>query len=300
MQVTRLRHERRLVAADGRQREVLDAVARAVVAHAVDVAREDRAHVAGGGELGVHLLPVVAVLAAEPARMVQEHEHVLGTFRARERLVEERVLLGAHALALGLVEVALARLRVGLVGVERDEPRALVAEGVPKRAEVGLVVGLVLLGRALALAAPVQVVVADDGKPRAAQAFHDPGELVGLLLPRRAVVVALHEIADGHHEIGPDHVDLVDGLREHLDAVRGPSGAVAEDHEAESVALLGQRQRHLARARRHETLRALVSRLLVVEREREQHRQGEQNEPQGTREHAAQSSAALSGPAAGP
>ncbi|QKK09039.1 MAG: TIGR02206 family membrane protein [Planctomycetota bacterium] len=229
-----------LHAADGGEGDVLDAVA-GVEAGAVDVAGEDGRDVAGLDESGVDLVPVGAVVAAEPAGVVQEEEDVPGVLGLVEGFVEPGELLGAHGLGVGLGDALLAGIGVALVGVEDDEGAALVLEGVPERAEVGLEVLLVLaLGRVVA--APVDVVVAGDGEPGAVELVHDALELAHLGHPGLGGVVALDEVADGHDQVGLEEVGVGDGLVEDLDPVGGAAGAVAVDDEEEGVVLGGQRE----------------------------------------------------------
>ena len=219
-----------LVTAHRGEGEVLDAVSRAVVAHVVDVAAEHGAHIPGCRQEAVDLLPVVAVAPAGPARMVDEGEHMARVLGALEGCGQPRQLGLAHALALGLVEVALAGLGVGLVGVEHQEPAALVLDRVPQGAEVLLVVGLVLLRRP-PLSAPVDIVVPGHRVPRAVEGGHGCAVLAHLLHPLGRLVVAVDQVADRHDEVGVDQVHLGDGLREDLDALGGAARAVAEDGE---------------------------------------------------------------------
>ena len=232
-------HGAPLVAAHRGQGEVLDAVPRAVVAHVVDVPAEDGADVAGRRQEPVDLLPVVAVAPPGPARVVDEREHVARVLRALEGRGEPRQLGLAHALALGLREVPLAGLRVGLVGVEHEEPAALVLDRVPQGAEVLLVVGLVLL-RGPALAAPVDVVVARDRVPRAVEGGHRRAVLAHLLHPLGRLVVAVDQVTDRHHQVGVDQVHLGHRVGQDLDALGRPARAVAEDREQEAVLLAGE------------------------------------------------------------
>jgi len=235
---------------------VLDRKA-SLMASMVDVAREDGGHVAGRLQQVVHAVPVVAVAALQPAWMVQEQEHVVGALGLLQHGGQPLVLLDAHLLRGGLVEGLQARRRIALVGVQRDEPAVLVLERVPQRAEVQLVVGLVLALGLRALAAPVDVVVAHHGEPGAQELVHDPLELAHLRQPLGLLVVALDQVADGHDEVGLEQVDLGHRLVEHGDALGRAASAVAEHDEGEGVLLLGQGELEGALARGQEAPRVL-------------------------------------------
>ena len=223
---------------------VLDAVDRAVVAHAVDVPGEDGRDIAALRQQPMHAFPVVAVLR-QPAGVVHEDEHVSRVAGLLESLLEPAELLRTHALALGLAEVLLAGVRVALVGVERDEPALLVLQGVPQRAELGFVV-LFVFALGPVGAAPVDVVIARDREPRHPQLAHRRFVLLGLGHPLRRLVVAVDQIADREDEVGVEQVGVDDGLFEHADAGDRSAGAVAEHDEAEGVFFLGQLEQLLA------------------------------------------------------
>jgi hypothetical protein len=67
-------------------------------------------------------------------------------------------------------------------------------------------------------------------------------KLVHLLHPLGRLVVAIHEIAHGHHEIRVKQVRVFHRLREHFDSFRRPARAIAEDDEVKNVIAFGQRQ----------------------------------------------------------
>ena len=186
--------------------------------------------------------PVVPVVAPHPARVVQEDEDVARVRRPFQGALEKGQLLGAHALAFGLVEIALARLWIGLVGVQAQEPAVLVAQGVPQGAEVRLVVGLVFaLGPAGA--APVHIVVARHRVPGTQQVVHDAPELTHLRHPLGPGVVTIDQIAHGHHQIGLHQIHVRHGLGQDPDTLHRPARAVAEDGEGEGLILGGQVQK---------------------------------------------------------
>ena len=151
-----------------------------------------------------------------------------------------------HAGTRGLLKLPLAGGRVGLVRIQHDEPAASCAR---RRTTAGRSASRSwprAPPAASGLAAPVDVVVAGDRVPGHEQLAHDVLELAHLHHPLRLLVVALDEVADGHHEVGAEQVHVVDRVLEDRDALVGAAGAVAEHHEAEG--LLARRERQLDRA----------------------------------------------------
>ncbi len=146
MEEPRFRYGAVLMPTDRGEGEVLDTVL-GVVAHLMDVPAEDALHIACLDEPAMDLVPVIPILSADPARVVAKDEDVGRVLGDLQCAVQPSELLGAHTLAVGVVEVALAQVGVGLVCVEDDEPCALVPERVPQRTEVHLVTRLVLFRR---------------------------------------------------------------------------------------------------------------------------------------------------------
>jgi hypothetical protein len=98
----------------------VDAVLQPVVAVRVEVAADDGAHAPVGREHLVDLGPVASLV--EPARVVQEHEDLLGLGRG-EVAPQPLHLLGTHVLVPRGV-----RERQRLVGEEADHVRPAVVE----------------------------------------------------------------------------------------------------------------------------------------------------------------------------
>jgi hypothetical protein len=74
----------------------------------------------------------------------------------------------------------------------------------------------------------------------------------------------LHEIADGHHEIGFEEIHVVHGVSENGDSFVGSAGAVAEDGKGEGVLLEGKGE-GMALARGVEPRGVLGHRMRVIE-----------------------------------
>ena len=253
-----------LMTANGRERHVVDAVAR-VVSHAMDVPGEHRRDVACFDEHLVDDLPRIAVVAAKPSRMVQEEEDMLGVLALFEHLPQPSELLGTHLLALGLADAPLVRDGVAFVGVEHNEEAVLVLERVPQRAEVHLVIELVLVVRP-SFAAVVHVVIARDGEPRADERVHHVLELAHLRHPLVGRVVAVDQVADRHHEVGLEQVRVADRVLQDVDARVRPARAVAVDHERECVRFTRQRQDDVGRSVREEPALIIGNRVIWIVR----------------------------------
>ena len=256
MKVAGLRDRSRLAAAGRGEGDIFNAIARAIVAHGVDVAGENGGDVSGFLKAFVNPFPVVTIATPEPAGVVEEDEDVLGLVGFCEGLIEPGELLGADFLGGGLAEGSLTGFWVAFVGIEDDKPRVLVLEGIPERAEVHLVSGFHftfgLLG--FVFSPPVDVVVSRDGEPGAGELVHDGFEFLHLLHPDVLSGVAIDEIADGHDEVRFEEIGVADGVGEDGDTAVGTSGAVTVDDEGEGVFFVGEGELDLALTRGVETV----------------------------------------------
>ena len=122
MEVAGLRNGSGLAAAGGGESDVFDAIARAIVAHGVNVAGENGGDVSGFLEAFVNFFPIVAIAAAEPAGVVEENENVLGFLGFFESAIEPGELLGAHFLSGWFSKGSLSGFGIAFIGIEDDEP----------------------------------------------------------------------------------------------------------------------------------------------------------------------------------
>src|SRR5690606_22218507 len=126
MQVARVGDATRLTAAHSRQRDVGDTVL-GIISHVMNMASEHGGHIARLLEQRMDSpLPVISVIATEPARMVQEDKLVLALFAAFQRLLQELKLRLAHRLSGWPGEGFLAGLGVAFVSKQHNEVAILV------------------------------------------------------------------------------------------------------------------------------------------------------------------------------
>ena len=85
-------------------------------------------------------------------------------------------------------------------------------------------------------------------KPGHVQLVHRRAELLHLPHPGVRLVVAIHQIAHRHDQVGIEQIGVLDRLCQNLDSFRRPAGAIAENDEVKYVVTFWQRQHLLRRA----------------------------------------------------
>ena len=193
----------------------------------------------------MHRLPVGAGIGAlDPAGMVHEDTHMLERFHFLQRLFQPAQLLRAHLILLCAGVVFWAFGGITFIGVKHEKSRTLVGKPIPQRTKVFLKMRFVFTGRTIP-AAPVNIVISRDGKPRHPQIFHDPLVVQRVLQPLLLRTITRHQVPHRHDQVGIKQIRILHRLLQHPQPFGWSARPVAIDQEMKRPLFLGKRQQLL-------------------------------------------------------